>query len=68
LHFISATLQNIYLLSWFVEYLPSHKELLQRRGMKFAKDKDDDDDGDVVMMMMWLRMTMSEFQTGERNC
>lgn len=56
MHFISATLQNIYLLSWFVEYLPSHKELrlllllrLQRQGMKFAKDtagygNDDDDD------------------------
>lgn len=64
LHFISATLQNIYLLSWFVEYLPSHKELLQRQGMKFAKDKDDDD----VMMTMWQRMTTAEFQTGERNC
>lgn len=49
LHFISATLQNIYLLSWFVEYLPSHKELAtgeqanwQMPGRRKSLRKDDD--------------------------
>lgn len=46
LHFISATLQNIYLLSWFVEYLPNHKEQLATTTMTTSHEN------------RWERMTM----------
>lgn len=73
LHFISATLQNIYLLSWFVEYLPNHKEELATDG---DDDDDDDDDepwkslraDDAALRRTRKRTTETETETETVDC